>query len=236
VAQAASRRIPEGEGTEGEEIEKKGDRRMKKWMVLFFILLICVPTLTHAQSEKDAVLALKKLQAKIQEGISYMDYRNALGEAKFPLNIFLESKDAQKYPELSISLKKVMGHYEYAGFIWDGKISGGVLGSYIGVNSDVGKEIGQLYPNARKDTKEGGALTDLPTLNAYDIDSLLPLIWKEASMELDNATKLHENLEEKSSEETATLKKEIGELKKEVARLKEENDRLKNPQKVKKGN
>jgi hypothetical protein len=82
-----------GDETEGEETEKEGGRRMRKGMVLFFILLICVPTLTHGRSEKDAVLALKKLQAKIQEGISYMDYRNALGEAKFPLNIFLESKD-----------------------------------------------------------------------------------------------------------------------------------------------
>lgn len=71
--------------------------------------------------------------------------------------------------------------------------------------------------------------------NKYTVDALIPLIWDEASKELDVATKLYAKLEDKSSDETATLKKEIEKLKKEVAKLKEENDHLKNPKKVKKG-
>ena len=203
---------------------------MRKAIVLFFILLVGLPTLTHAQSAKEALMALKKLQARTQAGISYKDYGNALGEAKFPLNQFFESKDAQKYPELSTSLRKAMTHYEYATLPWNHKMSSS-SGFYIWVNSDIGKDIEQNYPNARKDAYAGGAVRS----NSYLVDLLLPLIWAEASKELDIATKLYAKLEEESSDETATLKKEIAKLKEEVARLKIENDLLKELQREKKG-
>jgi len=217
------------ERTEVEKAGKEGGRKMRKGMVLFFILSLGVPTLTHAQSAKDALMGLKKLQARTQAGISYKDYGNALGEAKFPLNMFLESKDAQKYPELSTSLRKVMAHYDYAGICW--KIKMVVeYGEFIDVNSDIGKNIERLYPNANKDAKEGGAIFKDKN---YSVTFLLPLIWGEASIELDNATKLYAKSEEKQSDDTVKLKEEIAKLKKEVARLKKENDLLKNPQKVK---
>lgn len=144
------RRAGYGEGTEGGETEKEGGREMRKGMVIF-LLLLGIPTLTHAQSAKDALMGLKKLQARTQAGISYNDYSNAVGEAKFPLNIFLESKDARNYTELSTSLQKIMAHYEYVGHLWNQKISTpGGWGTFIDVNSEKGKVIEQVYPGAKK--------------------------------------------------------------------------------------
>jgi len=39
---------------------------------------------------------MKKLQARTQAGISYNDYAPALGEAKFEINLFLESPAAKE--------------------------------------------------------------------------------------------------------------------------------------------
>jgi len=203
-------------------------------MVLSFILLLGMPALTHAQSAKDAVMALRILQGKTQEGIVYKDYGTALVEAKFPVNLYLESNDAKKYPELSISLNKVMAHYEYAGRIWKRKITE-QFGTFIGVDTVLGKEIGRLYPNANKDKDEGGAILKRDMFGReYIVEYLLPFIWAEASTELDITTALYAKYE-KSSDETTALKKEIEALKKEVARLKKENDLLKKGKKVKKG-
>lgn len=205
-----------------------------KAMTLFFILLVGVPTLSHAQSAKDALMALKKLEARIQGGVTYRDYGSALGEAKFPLNLYFESSEAKKYSDLSSSLRNAMYHYDVASRVWEFKMGRPPSrGRFINVNSDLGKYLEKSYPNVKTD-----ALSELKIFgkdSTYDADLVLRLIWKDASKEVDNATIEYAKLEEKPSDETAKLKKEIAELKKEVAELKEENDLLKNPQKVKKG-
>jgi hypothetical protein len=215
---------------------------MRKALILFFILLVVMPTLTHAQSAKDALMGLKKLQARTQAGTNYRDYGNALAEAKFPLNLYFESSDAGKYPELSTSLRNAMKHYENAERVWATKIRSPRYGAGFSANDDFGRMVSQLYPDVNKDKESGGASYILGgKMPMYAVDSVLPIIWKEASKEVNTATKEYAKLEEKSSDETATLKsddtatlkKEIAELKEEVERLKKENDSLKNPQKVK---
>ncbi|MGD0217487.1 MAG: hypothetical protein ABSC45_08265 [Desulfobaccales bacterium] len=54
------------------------------------------PSIAFSQSAKDALRAMKKLQARTQAGISYNDYAPALGEAKFEINLFLESPAAKE--------------------------------------------------------------------------------------------------------------------------------------------
>ncbi len=220
---------------------------MRKGTVLFFILLLGVPTLTHAQPAKDVLMALKKLQARTQTGINYQDYGTALGEAKFPYNLFIESKDALNYPEYTASIIKVMGHYDFAYSIWDTKIkmvrlnnSGGLripgYGESVSFEIPKGQEILLLYPDANEHLVDSKALGEKKEIKKIFVDSFLPIIWKEASRELDNTTKLYAKMEDKSSDETATLKNEIAKLKAEVARLKKVNYLLKNPKKVKRGN
>jgi hypothetical protein len=66
---------------EGRRRNRRGERntnegrggKMRKAIVLSFILLMGLPTLTHAQSAKEALMALKKLEARTQAGISYRD-------------------------------------------------------------------------------------------------------------------------------------------------------------------
>ena len=68
---------------------------MKK--ILCFIILL-IPIFAYADNTKDAVMALKKMEARVQSGISYRDYGNALADAKFPVNLFMESIEVKKNP------------------------------------------------------------------------------------------------------------------------------------------
>jgi len=212
------------------DTEKEGGREMTKTIILFFTLLVGIPTLSHAQAAKDALMGLKKLQARTQAGISYSDYSNAVSEAKVRLNLYLESYEAQKYRELSNSLSKTMAHYEYAGMIWNYKNSS--TSGIILKDSYIGKELEKNYPNVNKGPGEGGAFAG----GIYSPDLTLQVIWTEASEEVKIATKEYEKLEDNLSDQIATLKRSIDELKKEVAMVKKEVDLLKNPKKAKKWN
>src|SRR6266481_1879701 len=66
------------------------------------------------QQAKDAVLALKKLEARIQSGVNYDDYIRALGDARFSVNLFTDSQEAKKYLELVKTVKDAMSDYQFA--------------------------------------------------------------------------------------------------------------------------
>jgi len=203
---------------------------MKKYALIIFIFVISIvfSAPVYAQPTKDAVMGLKKLQARCQSGISYRDYSNAVADAKFPVNVFIESADAKKSPELTESINKAMGHYEYASKLWNLKMSGYDIDMKYGffkVDSDVGREISKLYAQAAQ------ALTI--KYDSYFIGDLLPMIWDSASQELGNTTKLLAKMEETSASELANLKKENNGLKTEIEKLKQENASLRAKQKKK---
>jgi len=159
------------------------------------------PTSALAESAKQAVRALKKLEARCQVGISYKDYGAVLGDAKFEVNLFLEGLEAKKRPRLAESVDKVMGHYEFAETVWRHKFTGGRgVRETISLESDLGQAILKFYPTANKDFKEGGALVTFEKFSskyyerteytAIFVDAVLPIIWKEASDELKKTTSL----------------------------------------------
>jgi hypothetical protein len=197
---------------------------MKKTVVIVFMLIVSIlfSVPAYAQSAKEAVFGLKKLQARCQAGIAYRDYSNALADAKFPVNLYMESSDAKKNPELTDSINKVMGHYEYAGTLWNSKMLGLTIDEKYGfftVDSKRGREISSLYPQASQ------ALTDKK--DSYFLDGLLPIIWGAASQELENATKLYAKIEGDTSNDIDKLKKENEQLKAENANLKKRLEVLK---------
>jgi hypothetical protein len=81
-----------------------------------------LPHTVFGQSAKEAIRALKKLEARVQVGISYRDYAPALGDAQFEVNLFLESPEAKSKSELSQSIKKAMELYLQANTIWGEKV------------------------------------------------------------------------------------------------------------------
>ena len=64
---------------------------------------------------KNAVMALKKLQARCQSGTSLKDFAPALGEAKSEVTAFVNSNEAKDRERLKELVVKAMGNYQKAG-------------------------------------------------------------------------------------------------------------------------
>jgi len=70
---------------------------IKKLFIAAMVICLTFTTITaFAQTAKEAVFGLKKLQARCEAGINYNDYSNAIADAKFPVTLYMESADAKK--------------------------------------------------------------------------------------------------------------------------------------------
>jgi peptidoglycan hydrolase CwlO-like protein len=88
---------------------------MKRNIALSVLLFVfALSTNAFGQSAKEAVMALKKLQVRYQTGVSYKDYPTALADAKFPVQLYLESPEAESTPELSEALKNAISYLDKA--------------------------------------------------------------------------------------------------------------------------
>jgi hypothetical protein len=204
---------------------------MKKYALIIFIFVISImfSVPVYAQTAKEAVMGLKKLQARVQSGISYRDYSNAVADAKFPVNLYMESADAKKYTELTESMNKAMEHYEFAGVVWQDAFSNTAMRGSL--TRPVENAIVKLYPQADKEIKDGGARSKDYGLNFLLKEAVFMIVWAEASKELGNTTRLLAKTEENSSSELSNLKNENSDLKIKIAELQKENAALKAKQK-----
>ena len=149
------------------------------------------------QSAKEAISALKRLEARVEVGISYRDYGPALGDALFGVNQFLQSPEARKNPKLAEVITKVMTHFRMAGRVWNWSISSGSSGykylpvgkaKFYGSRSEeeelnkLLKDILAKYPNVTE-----VALTGSMEYGSLSIEKVVGFIWKEASEELKQA-------------------------------------------------
>lgn len=146
---------------------------------------------TLGESAKEALRGLKKLEARCESGISYRDYGPALGEAKFEVNLFLESQEAKENPELTKAISKAMNHYETAQTVWKQKFDGKYAELRFTPSSAMGGIILEDYPELNKDSNLGGALLTSGNLTVIMIDVTLSHIWEEASKELKSATEIY---------------------------------------------
>ena len=69
-------------------------------------------------SARNALNAVKKVEARAEVGITYKDYSTVVGEAWADVKIFAESPEGKKLPEFSFLLVSAMGKYKLALDIW----------------------------------------------------------------------------------------------------------------------
>jgi hypothetical protein len=86
-------------------------------------------------SARNALNAVKKVEARIEIGVSFGDYASVVGDAWFEVKIFIESPDGKKVPEFSMLLTKAVSDYKLALEIWQNKIKHSTL--YGGVDVEM---------------------------------------------------------------------------------------------------
>jgi hypothetical protein len=176
---------------------------MKITFALILIVLFGSVGLAYGQSAKDAVKALKKLEAKIESGTSYKKYREDLGDTNAEVKLFLESKAAKNDIALAQSIKKIMGNYQDAADLWktiaDEPQRVPYFSPYEKINPnfredwhvnlvETSQRMFKKYPQAydkcrvqRKSEFMGKTSVFPPEIS---LDEFLSIIWGEASKEL----------------------------------------------------
>ena len=160
-----------------------------KLMCLMVAVVVVMPNIAFGQSAKEAISALKILEARTEAGISYKDYGPALGGAKFEVNMYLDTKEAKSKVKLTESIKKTLRHYENAAKVWRGALNNNGI---IYTNTKLAEWIIQVYPDTKKPYNEGGA-TQMSNDGKGEFlmyPKLIRMIWNEASSELKSATAL----------------------------------------------
>jgi hypothetical protein len=157
---------------------------MRRILSITLIIFMGLNGVAFGQSAKDAVKALKKLEAKTETGINYKDFATALADTKVEVESFVNSKQAKRNPGLSECLNKTLEHYMLTNKIMNQRIQNLRMARETGdkfaeIDSDViktdsplGKMLMRQYPRIE------------PHKGKYFIEILIPEIWNEASKEL----------------------------------------------------
>ncbi len=74
------------------------------------------------QSARNALNAVKKVEARTEVGIRYENYSTVVGEAWADVKIFIESPEGKNLQEFDTLLAKAIANYKLAADIWQNKI------------------------------------------------------------------------------------------------------------------
>jgi hypothetical protein len=174
---------------------------MKKIILISLLIPFFIAPLAYGQSARDAVKALKRIEARADMGISYSEYVLAVADARVEVQMYLESHEAKQKAEMTGLIKKILGHYETVREVWKNKVSrtqdlGTVFGHLICLNDDpegaLGRRLLKQYPQANQQVDHGGALTKRKKDRCEEVlvDNLIHIIWQEASRDLLQATRM----------------------------------------------
>lgn len=168
---------------------------MKRTVIIFLCLLL-FPSYSIAQSAKDAYRAMKKVEAQYQAGVIYKQYLQAIGEAKFELNLFSESPEAEKTPELLKCFQVALSCFEDAAEAWKSKTDWSMGRPHFVEIIDPNREEYWInkYPDGNEEARKNkiGYLMRIkpedPKSTHIAIDFLIRHIWYKASLELRKAS------------------------------------------------
>jgi hypothetical protein len=108
-----------------ESLMKKMSKRILT-LIQIALFIASFPCAARGESAKQAVMALKKLEAKTQVGVSRRDYSAALGDAQFEVNQFIESRESDKNPELTRLVKATMADYRFVALLMEPELREGL--------------------------------------------------------------------------------------------------------------
>jgi hypothetical protein len=159
---------------------------MKKMLIMLAMVLgLLVSNVCYAQSGKEAVRALQKLQARVEAGISYRDYPPVIGDAKFEVNLYVKSlSDKEKYLDnLAIKIRRCMDYHEIARSTWGiyfAELQQGFTRKGIIPIKDI-QHLSNIFPEITNN------VTGIRDKKFVSIAEVLGVIWKHAGKVLEEA-------------------------------------------------
>ncbi len=167
---------------------------MRSALILVFItsLILTIPDSSFAQSARDAIRALRQLEAKCEAGISYMDYDSALRDVNIEVDQFLKSEEAEKDLPSRVLVRRVVRHYKSAGLVWKIKTDSRMANpDVLHKDSEAVPMITGLYPGIEEPAEKGGAMVTSESGSSFlSITLIVSHIWGQASKDLKMAEDL----------------------------------------------
>ena len=148
--------------------------RMRRTFFLFVCMLL-LPITVFADTSRDAIKALKKIEAYTQIGVSKTEYVAALRDAQFEVNLYfyLDNPDHKKEHELSALINQIMENYVFAGNLWK-------QGEWIHLREAT--ELLKKHPDISQDA-------NIVQERTVQIQPAISFIWEKASADLKKAQK-----------------------------------------------
>jgi hypothetical protein len=131
---------------------------------------------THAQSAKDAIKSLKKVEAVASTNIYGRDFLPVYSDAQAEVDMYLESPQSNKKPALKKAIEQTVLSYKWAASMWKLKMT---KVPYIYSGDEYVKSLYRDFP-AAKDSLKG----------TIQLDEAIAWLYRNASFELSKATKL----------------------------------------------
>jgi hypothetical protein len=195
---------------------------------IIVILLLTIGSFSDvfAQSAKEAITALKRLQMKCETGILYNDYIPALNEAKSPVMSYIESPASKNAPEFSEALGSALAHYELAGSVFEYMFHAGAGQHFVSTqNPTLFIKIRQAYPELH--------IYEQKDESGFSYAEAIQIMWTRAASQIERASEKIPSTEIASATKKDEDKNDPGQanvmdtkLKKQVRALKNENKRL----------
>jgi hypothetical protein len=149
---------------------------MRKSIVIIVLFLLISPTILYAQSAKDAMKSLMKVEAIAKDNPSGRDFINAYADAKAEVNLYLDGLEAKKNRKLATTIEKTSDAYKWAATFWNLKFN---KAPYVHEYDDFMKNFYKIYPSSHEILKGTIAL-----------DSAITWCYSEASNNLTEARKI----------------------------------------------
>ena len=134
-----------------------------------------VETEKITSAAKEPMKALRKLQSRVQTGISYKEYPSAVSDAKYEVTSYVREY-GEKTPSYSKYLNDALTKYNDAVTAWNYKFESGRVEQLIWSIGTV-NAFKHKYPE----------LSAAETTGGLRIDSVLQILWGLASNDIDSA-------------------------------------------------
>jgi len=155
---------------------------MNRHAVAIMFACLMMPGLCAADETKDVLRAFSKMEARVETGVNYRDYGNALRDLNFEFKSYEESPAADPLVKGHLSL--AMARYKTAASMWSLKFAA-FRTLAIARGTELWLSTAASYPDAMRDWDRGGAVE--PNTGDLIIDLLLPFEWRAAAADIQAA-------------------------------------------------
>lgn len=135
------------------------------------------------ENAKKILQVVKRLQTRVETGVSFRDYPNLISDPKFEVQTYL-SENNNELPDFATNIKKAIGYYDGASSIWNLKFRNS-SGRFSEITCSSSEES---IINSVIDYEYVSRTANLMCGQGIIIDSAVALAWRKASQSIQEAS------------------------------------------------